>query len=461
MTTRFQPAALALMGALSFTLLLGTTACKDESRTDDKALVNRDDDEFPGNDNELDEPGLAEEGPQSGTIQSYGRGEDEPGSEEVYDNIFRRDADDAGNSSYTTDDDYDSPHVQRPGDDPEANPRAGLGVSADDDASAGAAPSASTIERYDPADPEPEETYMDEGDDQEAKPYGNNMAVDGPTINEEQAAARERGDTDFDEGIGGGQQTAIGAEGYANGELREYYETDEEDYIASAGSQGESWGSWYRPLDPYERGYNERTIQLGEPEGKADMSLDARYDALQRRLYDVPENQQSVVYAPNDYTFQFIGDWEGLAMSARGESETEAGDSEVAYDRPPLMGTGCEQADSPVTCSSTALDKSLQRFLNDGRVLRSMMAAGINGVSFEVDTAGQVKPASVRAIAQGRVCEDDDCRRFNRAMATALRKEEWTPGTRFGRVTDARVNLDLKYRQTEEQVDFEAEEAGR
>ena len=462
-----HPSRLALAAALALaTLTLATSGCKDPSRTDDKALVDHDEDRFPGNDDERDEPGLAETGPEVGTIQSYGRGDDdgEIGSDN-YDNVFRRDAEDADFDTYTTEDDMDFPHVDRAGGegDLDGDGRAGLGtgepapdrgaIPADD-------PSASTIERYDPVDPEDESVRGEIGDPQDNAPYGNNAAVDGPTINEEQAAAHDDadGEPDFDEGIAGGQQTAIGAVGTANDELREYYDTDEEDYLARAGSEGESWGSWYRPLDPYERGYDERTVQIGNPDTEG-MGLDARYEALRRRLYDVPENQQAVVYAPNAYTYHFLTGWDGIAVSGEGASDVDYG-NETAYDRAPLMGTGCEQADDPVTCSSGELDRSLQRFLNDPRVLRGMMRAGIDGVRFDVDTAGRVEPRSVRALVNGRACDaTDDCARFNRAMATALQREEWSPAMRFGRASGARVDLALKYRQTEEQVDFDAEEA--
>ena len=455
--------------ALSAALLVAAAtllACKGEDRTDNLALVNHDEDQFPGNDNEYPEPGPPEAPPTVGTVNSYARGDDDGGlDDDTYSNIFRRDAEDVDGATYTTEADADIPQVDPAGKNLSRPGTAGLALdstpqrrfSLDGDGEAGGAPSASTIERYDPADPEDETLRREIQDPQDPMPYGNNIAIDGPTIAEERAAAeRDAANPDFDAGIAGGQQTAIGAVGYANSELDEYYDTDEEDYRADAGSSGESWGSWYRPLDPYERGYDERTIQLGPPE--EGLGLDARYEAIQRRIYDVPENQQSVVYAPNDYTYQFLTSWDGIAMSAEGENELGGG-NEIAYDRPPLMGSGCEQADDPVTCSTAELDKSLQRFLNDGRVLRSMMRAGIDGINFDVDTAGQVVPSSVRALASGRVCEDDDCRRFNRAMAVALRKQEWTPGTRFGRVTDARVNLKLKYRQTEEQIDFEADEA--
>lgn len=449
------------LSAFALVALLGLGACNDANRTDDRGLVQHDEDQFPGNDNEEElGPEPASEAPELGTVNSYGRGDDE-GENETYSNIFRRDADDAENSTYTTDDDADFPHVDRPGDDLNPDGRAGLaldsgGVDRDRSVSAAEDPSASTIERYAPQDTEDASQVNEIGDPQDNAPYGNNIAVDGPTINEEQAAARDDddGEPDFNEGIGGGQQTAIGAVGTANDELREYYDTDEEDYVANAGSDGESWGSWYRPLDPYERGFNERTIQLGGAleEGQG---LDARYQAIQRRLYDVPENQQSVVYAPNNYTYNFLTSWDGLAVSAEGEADDEG---EVAYDRPPLMGSGCGQADDPVTCSSTELDASLRRFLNDPRVLRDLMRAGVDGVSFDVDTSGNVKPESVRATASGRTCVDGSCERFNRALGKALRRQEWEPGTRFGRTAEARVNLALKYRQTEEQVDFDGAE---
>ena len=388
-----------------------------------------DNDRYPGNDNEPLGQHL-DSLQEVGSIQSYNR-LPEDGENDAYDNIFRRDVEDADFSTYTTEDDLDMPHKV-----PQGSP-ADLDPDYVDNTETGR-PSASTIERYDPQ--RTVEQYDGVIDVKEDRPLGTTRA------------SMPDGAKDDEEDVRGGQQTAIGATGTDNYRLEEYYDTDEENYGYNDDSDGGEWGSWYRPLSDNEKAYNEDVIRLGDGDRSPDYTQ--RYNQLKEKMYSIPENQQSVLYAPANYTYSFLTDWNGLAMSTKVQRGSEYG-NETAFDRPPLMGTGCEQADDPVTCSTTNLDKELKQFLNDPRIVRDMMRLGVKGINFDVDQKGRIRPNTIEVVkADGVVCEDNDCTMFNTAIRQVFRELEWTPGQRLGVPTVSRLELPLVYEQAEEIQDL-------
>ena len=424
-----RPLCLSLAIALGLAV---ATGCENANRTDNLAPVQHDQDQYPGNDNEVLGPppdGLEE----VGTIQSYDKLEDPDDTERDYNNIFKRDADDADFATYTTEDDLDMPH-DADGD------AVGLG------------------REYATG------TYKPEDKAREYLEYGSNRSTE--PVN----GKFNKGEGPRSERPAGGNQDAIGATGYANEELGEYYDTDEEDYGHNDDTDGGEWGSWYRPLTDNERAYSERVVRIGGSDRDATADYKQRYLELKERLYNIPENQQGLVYQPNNYSFDIISTWDGDVESVETDGIDRDYGNETAYDRAPMMGTGCEQADDPTTCASRKLDERLAGFLNDPRVLRDMQAAGINGVTFDVTEEGRVARNTVRVKVGGRTCSADAtrrtgfrydngqldrCERFARAFESALRNQSWTPATRRGIARAARVNLPLAYRQTAEIQDLD------
>lgn len=400
MTLR-TPLACLLAGALAF------AACDTPNRTDNLAPVQHDEDQYPGNDNVLEDNRLrTEEPPVVGSVNSYA-GSDE---EESYSNLFRRSPEDA-DFAVVTETDLDMPHT-----------------------------SVSDGEPIATADPSGD--YDVEDRVRENLEYGSNRASE----------LDDDGDDPDAREVRGGNQDAIGARGYANHELREYYDTDEENYGYDDDDGDATGNSWIRVLDPAEKNYNEQVVKVGGV--STDSDYRTRYEELKDVMYAVPENQQARLYAPNNYSFDFVTSWSGVVKSAQSDDADADYGNEVAYDRPPLMGTGCEQSDDPISCSTAELDGQLKDFLNDPRVLASMRRSGIEGVDFEVNEKGEIVAGSVRAKAAGKRCVGDDCERFNRSLERALRKQSWQPAQRRGRNTVSRVKLPLRYQQTEEQVDL-------
>lgn len=381
--------------------LLTLSACQSPNRTDNLAPVQHDEDQHPGNDNVLEDNRLRTEEPEVvGSVNSYASAD----AEESYNNMFRRSAEDA-DFNVVTDEDLDMPH------------------------SSATLPDAT-------ATPDPDGDYVVRDRVREQLEYGSNRA------SEVGVEAKTR--------LTGSDQSAIGAVGTDNSELAEYYDTDEEDY-GYQGSDGATGNSWIRVLSPEEKNYNEQVVRVGGTRSQDDYR--ARYEELKHVLYSIPENQQAQVYAPNNYSYDFVTTWSGLTASAKTSQEARSS-TEVAYDRPPLMGTGCEQSDDPISCSTAKLDGGLKQFLNNPRVLASMRRAGIDGVDFQLDNEGNIVPGSVSATTAGTNCMDEDCARFNRSIERALIKQEWTPAMRRGQATVSRVRLPLRYRQTEEQLDL-------
>ena len=429
-TTLYALLALGLLGACNDPTDRGTPA----------ANVTYDERREPGNDDAIEGRPL-DDLEEVGSIQSYAQdiGDGDPVE---YDNIFRRGAEDAG-FDFLTEDDADLPHVEPAGRPADLPPKGSVDLER--------AHGAEHIERY-----APQNTLADRGVEdrdggvedraREYLRYGSNRAS-------------EPGNTRFGETerVRGGQQAKIGAVGYDNERLEGYYDTDEEDFWARDYGDDEGTGnSWVRPLrDDQDEDWPDNIVRIGRT-GEA-KNYNEKYAELQQRLYDIPENQQALAYQPNTYSYSFLTSWDGRPVStrSRGNAGDEAsGDragNEVAYDRPPLMGSGCEQADDPITCSSAQLDGSLRRFLNDPRVLRGMLRSGITGVTFDVDEEGAVIPRSVRAeLADRSLCYTEDCTIMTRNLARILAAESWTPAQRRGVATVSRIRLPLKARQTEE-----------
>jgi len=395
---------------ISATLII--SACGDPDRTDNLTPGSVDQEQYPGNDNEVD-PNSLEDNEAVGSVQSYENVSEDEASDGEYDNIFRRDASDADNAT-VTDEDLDMPHtVEGEGPVPSA---AGGG--------------------------DGESNVADRGREDSA--YGSGTSSGGTV------------DPDVPAGGGGAMANApnqdeIGAQGGRNYVLEEYYAGSEESYTRSTSDA--AGNSYIRPLDPAEQNYNEQVVRVGgEPETDAYM---ARYEQLKNVLYADPNSQGKLVYSPNNYTVEYVQDL--AAMTAAPDPD---GDGEVmvtmdaSEDKAPLYGNSCLQADDPISCSSNALDADLRGFLNDPRVLQSMRRSGIDGVVFDVDEDGTVLANSVQARTGGKACSSAECMRFSRTFARTLASSEWQPGMRLGAPTVSRIRLPLRYRQTEEMQDL-------
>ncbi len=387
------------LSALAFLILLTSTACNSPSRTDNLGKVNHDDDQMPGNEGGLEyEDGEGADATAVGAIDSYGNLPDAEERSLEYSNVFRRDASDA-DYAIVTDADLDMPHVAPD----ERVPTGALG---------------GQVATYD---------VDDRG--RESVKYGSARSSQLP------------GEVDLDDDLRGanaraGNQAAIGAEGSANAYLDDYFDSDEEDYRGD----GRTGNSWYRPLDPNERDYAKSNIvRIGGATETEDYQ--ARYNELKSVLYSVENNQQAVAYAPNNYTYSYLTTWGNLY-----DTDSYGSRAVATPNRAPVLGTGCDQDEDPIGCSTANLDRELRGFLNDPRVLRDLQASQISGVSFDVDAQGNIAPNSVRAEVDGQLCYTAACRRVSRTLEGLLTAQTWTPAQRSGRAAISRVVLPLRYR---------------